>query len=143
MSTRLTPIAGADQPGVHPLRPDQSSDLAAQACALKYTFTVIDMHGCSDKAETLRRFAAALHFPAWFGHNWDALGDCLTDMSWAPAPGHLVVIQQLDELRTNAPDDWNTLLQVLTEAARSQTACGVPLWFFVESDCARTSHERP
>src|SRR5690606_40331108 len=53
---------------------DLSSDLAAQASALKYTFTVIDMHGCSDKAEALRRFAAALHFPAWFGHNWDALG---------------------------------------------------------------------
>jgi len=45
----------------------------------------IDLAGCTDKATLLARFAAALHFPDWFGHNWDALSDCLTDLSWLAA----------------------------------------------------------
>ena len=30
----------------------------------------------------------ALRFPEWFGHNWDALTDCLLDMGWLPAAGY-------------------------------------------------------
>ena len=41
----------------------------------------VDLAGCSDKATLLARLAAALQFPDWFGHNWDALSDCLTDLS--------------------------------------------------------------
>ncbi|WP_446686701.1 barstar family protein [Pseudofulvimonas gallinarii] len=26
--------------------------------------------------------AAVFRFPEWFGDNWDALADCLADLSW-------------------------------------------------------------
>ena len=45
----------------------------------------VDLEHCTDKATLLARFAAALQFPDWFGHNWDALADCITDLSWLPA----------------------------------------------------------
>jgi len=34
--------------------------------------------------------ARALQFPAWFGGNWDALEDCLGDLSWRKPPYRLV-----------------------------------------------------
>ncbi len=36
--------------------------------------------GCADKKELHARIAAALCFPDWYGHNLDALMDCLTDL---------------------------------------------------------------
>ncbi|HRG72048.1 MAG TPA: barstar family protein, partial [Thauera aminoaromatica] len=45
----------------------------------------IDLAGCTDKAGVLARIATALHFQESFGHNWDALSDCLCDLSWLPA----------------------------------------------------------
>lgn len=40
----------------------------------------IDCGGCADKKELHARIAAALSFPDWYGHNLDALMDCLTDL---------------------------------------------------------------
>ena len=39
------------------------------------------------KAALLAALQAGLRFPDYFGHNWDALWDCITDLSWlAPVP---------------------------------------------------------
>jgi hypothetical protein len=38
------------------------------------------------KQGLLDRFAQDLSFPDYFGRNWDALIDCLSDLSWVQAP---------------------------------------------------------
>ena len=38
-------------------------------------------------------FSRALGFPDWFGRNWDALEDCLTDLSWRPAEGYVLLLE--------------------------------------------------
>ena len=40
----------------------------------------IDCGGCADKKELHARIADTLCFPDWYGHNLDALMDCLTDL---------------------------------------------------------------
>lgn len=40
----------------------------------------IDCGGCADKKDLHARIADALDFPHWYGHNLDALMDCLTDL---------------------------------------------------------------
>ena len=42
---------------------------------------VIDCASLSDTAALHRCLAEALNFPAWYGHNLDALHDCLTEIS--------------------------------------------------------------
>lgn len=37
------------------------------------------------KEELLDRVARGLSFPDYFGRNWDALIDCLSDLSWSSA----------------------------------------------------------
>jgi RNAse (barnase) inhibitor barstar len=85
----------------------------------------IDLAGCTDKATLLARFAAALQFPDWFGHNWDALSDCLTDLSWLPARHYRVELAQPQALRTAAPETLDTVLEILGEAVESWADEGV------------------
>lgn len=45
----------------------------------------------ADKQESLLRFAEALDFPGWFGHNLDALADCLHHLALhSRGPWHLI-----------------------------------------------------
>jgi RNAse (barnase) inhibitor barstar len=38
--------------------------------------------------------ASAMQFPDYFGNNWDALDECLSDMDWLPADGYLLVLHE-------------------------------------------------
>jgi RNAse (barnase) inhibitor barstar len=85
-----------------------------------------------NKETLLRNFAAALRFPAWFGHNWDALEDCLGDLSWSDAPGHVLLIEG-----ARASDEFGILLDVLRSSAESWAARGKPfLAVFVDPEGA-------
>jgi len=67
------------------------------------------------KAELLESIAKALDFPDWFGSNWDALEDCLTDLSWRRAAGHVLVFEGIGSLPL---DERGTLIDVLASAAQ-------------------------
>jgi RNAse (barnase) inhibitor barstar len=73
--------------------------------------------GVLDKEGLLREAAAALRFPDYFGHNWDALEECLTDMSWQPAPGYLILCEHLESFGNQSPGDFETVLGILRDAA--------------------------
>lgn len=77
----------------------------------------IDLDGCQGKDELLRRVASSLHLPASFGHNWDALADCLRDPGWMPAWGHVLLFEHVDGLRQAAEGEFNILLGILDDAA--------------------------
>ncbi len=77
----------------------------------------VELQGCRSKAELLARIATAMHFPSWFGHNWDALADCLCDLSWLPASGYVIHFKHAHALRCAAPEVLDTLLEILAEAA--------------------------
>ena len=77
----------------------------------------IDLHGCRDRHALLQRLALALALPASFGHNWDALTDCLRDLGWLPAWGHVLLFEHADGLRHAAPADFEILLGILDDAA--------------------------
>src|SRR3546814_5229736 len=62
-------------------RAERARYLAA-AASLGFAVAEIDFRGCTGKDDALARFARALHFPDWFGGNWDALQDSLSDLSW-------------------------------------------------------------
>lgn len=59
----------------------------------------------------IEAIAKALGFPAWFGGNWDALEDCLGDLSWREPPYRLV----LKNFRKG--DDLGVLIDVLSSTA--------------------------
>jgi len=98
------------------------------------SFAALSLIEVTEKIALLRRIAAALGFPAWFGENWDALEDCLTDLSWREAQGHVLVLQGFQFLPA---DDLGVLIDVLTTAAEFWAARGKP-FFAVFIDPERT-----
>ncbi|HEX5613437.1 MAG TPA: barstar family protein [Burkholderiales bacterium] len=85
----------------------------------------ISLAGVRDKAGLLATLGRALRFPAWFGANWDALEDCLTDLSWIDAAGYVLLIEQSADL---AQDDVSVFTDILASAARHWAARGMPFF---------------
>lgn len=83
------------------------------------------------KQAMLAGIAAALDFPQWFGENWDALEECLTDLSWRKGAGHVLLFSQAE-----AGDDLEILLDVLESAGEYWRERGHP-FFAVFVDPAR------
>ena len=86
----------------------------------------LDGERIADKASLLRAFAAALDFPPYFGRNWDALADCLTDLAWLPPGGQAILYDNPAPLIRHAPADWAMTSGILAEAAERWRASGRP-----------------
>lgn len=87
----------------------------------------------ADKAKVLAQIGKALAFPDWYGANFDALFDCLTDTDWQVTKGHVIVINGLGELRNTHPEDFSTLLEVLRDAADHHRQAGAPFWILIDT----------
>lgn len=101
-----------EPPAAEPLAPVLEAVRAAGLSTV-----ALDLTGVSDKAAFMERCARALGLPDWFGRNWDALADCLTDLGWAPAaPGRLLVVTGWQEYAEAAPQEWIVAQEVFSDA---------------------------
>jgi len=124
-------LADASQNGTYFIDVRDREGLEDVARELGFAAAAVDLAGCLDRDEVLDRFAAALRFPAWFGRNWDALADCLGDLSWLPADGYLLLLDHAGAWRAAEAGQFATLLEILDDAARAWSVQGVPFWALV------------
>jgi hypothetical protein len=85
----------------------------------------VELPGGADKAALLRAIGREMDFPDWFGGNWDALEDCLTDLSWRQADGHVLMLAGAGTLPS---DDLGILIDVLDASAGFWKARGKPFF---------------
>lgn len=97
--------------------PVHVSELRDAAFSTGWPWLVIDLGGAGDKCSLLKVIASEFRFPAGFGGNWDALADCLQDLSWFPAKGWVVVLKDEAMFAITAPETYAMLLKILTAAA--------------------------
>ena len=88
----------------------------------------LPLEALADKKALLRQFATVLAFPEWFGGNWDALGDCLTDLSWRDAGGYVLLVHGAAAFATRCADDYGVLIDVLGASAQSWRERDVPFF---------------
>lgn len=74
--------------------------------------TIIDTKRVIDKNSFLSTMAQSLDFPAYFAMNWDALSECLTDMSWKPASGYVLVLTNFRAVRGNIASDLEIIQRI-------------------------------
>ncbi|WP_370966176.1 barstar family protein [Amycolatopsis sp. cg9] len=98
---------------------EQAKAAAEEAFARGAYPHLVNSRPTVDKASTLSAFAAALSFPDHFGHNLDALYDCLTDLSWLPPGEHVLIWPGSDALRKAEPKTYLAIRSVLSDAQRA------------------------
>lgn len=69
-----------------------------------------------DKDQFLNQVALVLSFPEYFGNNWDAFADCLTDMSWHETDGFVILYDNFDSLAEHSPRDFEIALDIFKES---------------------------
>lgn len=121
-----------DHASVYHMPLDGEAALVAAAERNAYCVFRVDLAGVQDKAELLSAIAKAMAFPEWFGHNWDALLDCLADLGWRPAEGYVVILEHCDGIHGRAETDFVQTLQVFEAAANEWREQGIPFWCFVD-----------
>ncbi len=104
---------------VQSIRAFRVADLQEEAARLGHHFLYAYCAEATTKQQVLTCIAHAFHFPKHFGKNFDALGDCLTDLAYkaGPQPGFLVVIEQLPNTPKFDKEARETLLDVFRDAA--------------------------
>lgn len=94
----------------------------------------LDGRELSDRKALLAAIGRVLEFPDYYGANWDALEECLFDLSWWDGPVYLL-IEQADRIpemvRNVLADIWTEAAMAWAEADRGcalflQAAEGLP-----------------
>jgi len=132
MSKLQQRLKDASRSGVYRARGDEVVLEVARASGLRVAD--VSLAGVTGKDDLLRRIAQALQFPQWFGGNWDALEDCLSDLSWQRADGWVILLREFDGVQG---DDLGVLVDVLASAAEFWAGRG-KLFFAVFIDPSRS-----
>ncbi len=92
------------------------------------------------KAELLSRSAEALRFPAYFGHNWDAFEECLSDIAWGPEGPALLLFDRAGRFAAAEPEQFAVALEILAAAVANRRGGPAPLAVFVRGGGQATAH---
>jgi fermentation-respiration switch protein FrsA (DUF1100 family) len=122
----------ASQAGVFGVGDGDLGGLAAAARDAGLRVCRIDLQACTDKRTLLMRIGTQLDFPTGWSRNWDALSDALRDLSWLPGNGYALLFNDAEDLRQAGSGDFDTLLDVLSEASASWAEDNIPFWAFLE-----------
>ncbi|MCA1938645.1 MAG: barstar family protein [Dechloromonas sp.] len=88
----------------------------------------INLEKCTKTAKLLRQLGRALSFPDWYGANFDALFDCLTDPE-VPAKIHL---HGLSTYAQRHQDDFAVFVEVLRAACEARAEAEAPLTVWLD-----------
>ena len=127
-------LSDAETSDVRQLAADPNEiEQAAKAAGL--IVVRIDLHRVAGKAGFLGRAARALKFPEWFGKNWDALNDCLTDLSWLKGKGWVIIFENSKGFAERNPQLFQKAVEVFQAASDYWRRAGKPFWVFFHGPC--------
>lgn len=128
---KATLFSDSANAGLYYLPAEWRNDLPNRVAKAGQTLLQADLSTCEDSYATLRELGQALSFPTWYGINFDALHDCLTDPDWQAGKGLVLQISGLDAMQISNPHFFSTLIEVLRSAAMTRSAEKHPLWILL------------
>lgn len=120
--------------------PQRLQALADQLAALGYKVIHLPAAGWSDESDLFRSIAVQLHFPNYFGHNYPALAECLSDFAhgdfgWAPTAdrGVAIAVHDFEQFSKAANYAADRLLNYAVDSARYGALFGHRLHWLIEA----------
>jgi RNAse (barnase) inhibitor barstar len=124
-------LLNAQHNGVYQLirKPEEVERVAKEA---GLTVFRIDVGRADNKTDFLAHVAKTLSFPEWFGGNWDALHDCLSDLEWLPTTkGYVLVFENMEPFASRNEQEFKNAKNILDAAAEYWKTQRRPFWAFV------------
>lgn len=119
--------------GIYQVTDVDRTDLAAACQAEGIQFFYLDGNQITSKSEFLHRVAPVMRFPEYFGYNWDALEDCLTELDGGSEAGYLLLYSRADRFAMTNPEQWDVLLQILHSAIAIWQETHTPMYVLLQS----------
>lgn len=114
MSGLASLLSGATAPGLYRWHAAfDVDDVRHTVEHADWRFASLDGWGSESKAEFLDRISRSLQFPDWFGHNFDALADCLADVTAGDRVGTVLLWDGWGSYARAEPQAFSVSLSVL------------------------------
>ena len=118
--------------GVYRLPASGQSALVEAAAAAGLCYHVCQLEDSEEVEDALELIGEGLDLPKWYGRNFDALYDCLTDLTWQESAATVIVLTGCDGLHAAEPEGWRTLISVFVSAAEFWRDEDIPFWVFID-----------
>jgi RNAse (barnase) inhibitor barstar len=97
-------------------------ELEARCDARGRPMVLLETATVTDKAGFMEAISDALALPAWFGRNWDALAECLSEVP----PSTVLVWDGWTEMARVSPRDTEVAIEVLAESGLTVLMVNAP-----------------
>ncbi|MDB9513546.1 barstar family protein [Kamptonema animale CS-326] len=135
MKQLLEVIKGDRQPGLYGVTGEIKIDELSSLCQQHgLQFFHIEGKDIASKTDLLKASAKAMSFPAYFGSNWDAFEDCITDLDWVAAKGYILLYSQPENFARNNPSDWATAIDIFRSAVEYWQATSTPMSVLIKAN---------
>ena len=139
MEDRITQIlSGEVYPSVYlldvPLTPKELGRLSQDQGTKVY---ILDGTKITDRATLLQQFDTVMEFPEYFGHNWDALKDCLTELDGHEIDRYIISIDRLEQFTTNDPTQWTNFMDVCKSVIEYWQDTETPMYILLHENSPR------
>lgn len=119
--------------------PKDLPDIKQSARVYGLAFIYIDLSGIVTKDAFLQVVSRALQFPDYFGMNWDAFEDCITDLSWFSSRGYVFVIANIEEFAQKVPRELQKARNIFRSAAEFWEKQEIPFFVLLVKDKYKSS----
>ncbi|MBT1609755.1 barstar family protein [Curtobacterium poinsettiae] len=83
----------------------------------------LDGRRCRSLGAFLHEVGLVLHFPPYYGENWDAFEECINDLDWWPETAITLVVEHTEQLLADeSPRQLAILVDILLAESGTQRA---------------------
>lgn len=97
--------------------------------------------GYGSKSAILQELARAFLFPSYFGLNWDALEECLTDLNWLPADCYCMILNDAMHVLEKYDEDRGILFNILADVSTFWLGQPKPVAFITFISCKASEEQ--